>query len=105
MGDEAFRELSKVDPDGGKLLDDVSGCTFIFFLVRDTCRIQFSFHAECFWRSKSPRLAKENKSVFKAHLVPWVEFFQPHPWGMVTLFAVAENIGSQCLFSLQVAKK
>lgn len=24
---------------------------------------------------------------------------------MVTLFAVAENIGSQCLFSLQVAKK
>lgn len=74
MGDEAFRELSKVDPDGGKLLDDVSGCTFIFFLVRDTCRIQFSFHAECFWRSKLPRLAKESNSVFKAHLVPWVEF-------------------------------
>lgn len=24
VGDEAFRELSKVDPDGDKLLDDVS---------------------------------------------------------------------------------
>ena len=24
MGDEAFRELSKVDPEGNKLLDDVS---------------------------------------------------------------------------------
>lgn len=66
MGDEAFRELSKVDPNGDKLLDDVSDCTFISFLIKETCKIQFSFHVEFFLEANYP--------VFKAHLVPWVEF-------------------------------
>lgn len=37
MGDEAFRDLSKVDPNGGKLLDDVSNavCTSVFLLIID----------------------------------------------------------------------
>lgn len=43
MGDEAFRDLSKVDPNGGKLLDDVSnGLPFVFILLTASCRIEFS---------------------------------------------------------------
>lgn len=65
MGDEAFRELSKVDPDGEKLLDDVSGCTFILFLIRDACKIQFSFHGEFFLEASYPGFMRKINQFLK----------------------------------------